>query len=117
MANVADLVARIRSFGANVTLDGDKLLIVNREKLPGSALDFIRQHGKQVAAFLEHEGEVEERAAIIEHDGGLTRPAAEYLTKLLFSTPPAGVTPADWSWFVGKAATVFDDAVPRRAAA
>lgn len=116
MASVAELVARVRSHGANITLDAGKLRIVNGKKLPDGALDFIKKHSAEVAAFLDNEGEFDERAAIIEFDGGLTRPAAEYLTKLLMSHPPSGASGADWSWFVGQAAKVMDDVPMRRAA-
>ncbi|BCH32616.1 hypothetical protein MesoLjLc_45460 [Mesorhizobium sp. L-8-10] len=116
MADAGKILDRIRAHGANVMLDGPKLVIVNREKLPAGALDFIRQHGKEIAAFLGTESEFEERAAIIEFDGGLSRPAAEYLTHLLLSSAPTDISPADWTWFVGKASQVLDS-VPMRSAA
>lgn len=108
MASISDLVDRVRSHGANVTLDGSKLVIVNRHKLPAVAMDFIRQHGKEIANFLDKEGEFSERAAILEYDGGLKRSVAEYLTKLLLSNPPEGANPSDWSWFVAEGAKIAE---------
>ena len=116
MLSAAKIIERIRSNGANVTLDSGKLVIVNRAKLPAEGIDFIRSHAREIAAFLDQEAETEERAAIIEYDGGLTRAVAEYLTKLLMSAAPAGSNPSDWSWFVSEAAKAIDHANLRRAA-
>lgn len=108
MASVSEVIDRVRSFGANITLDGNKLVIVNREKLPTGALDYIKAHGRLIADFLDKEGDFSERAAILEYDGGLTRSIAEYLTKLLLSNPPEGASPADWSWFVAEGAKIAE---------
>lgn len=116
MANASKIIERIRANGANVMLDQGKLVIVNRAKLPAEALEYVRSHAREIAGFLNVEAEFEERAAIIEYDGGLTRAVSEYLTKLLMSSPPSGTSDADWSWFVGQAAKVIDDAPLRRAA-
>ncbi|RWI46377.1 MAG: hypothetical protein EOQ93_29885 [Mesorhizobium sp.] len=75
-------------------------------------MDFIKRHGKQIATFLADEGDIEERSAIMEHDGGIRRELADSLARLLLAHPPQGVDPSDWSWFVGKAAEIID----RRAA-
>jgi hypothetical protein len=112
MANVAEIIDRIRANGANVIIDAGKLRIINSKKLPDGALDFIKRHGKEIAGFIEQEGEVEERAAIMEHDGGVPRAYADQLARLLQAHPPSDVPPADWTWFVGKAAQIVD----RRAA-
>lgn len=116
MAEIRSAVERIRSFGANVMSDQGRILVVNREKLSPAAMDFIKKNGREIASYLDHEAESEERAAIIEYDGGLTRPIAEYLTRLLMTHPPTGVDQSDWSWFVGQAAQVIDRSAPRRAA-
>lgn len=117
MPSAAKIIERVRANGANVTLDGGKLVIVNRAKLPTEALAFIKSHAREIAAFLDAESEFEERAAIIEYDGGLTRAVSEYLTRLLMSDTPEGTSPTDWSWFVGEAAKRIDGANLRRAAA
>jgi len=117
MADPAQILAKARSYGANVMLDGHKLVIVNKEKLPAGATDFIRKHALQIADFLTNEADFEERAAIIEFDGGLSRPAAEYLTRLLHSSPPNNVSAADWTWFVGQASEIVERDLQRGAAA
>lgn len=116
MVDVGRVIERIRANGANVEIDNGKLRVVNSKKLPDGALDFIKRHGREIADFIDREAEFEEHAAIIEYDGGLTRAVAEYLTRLLLSSPPSGVEQADWSWFVGHAAKVIDAAPLRRAA-
>lgn len=108
MADPAKIVAKIRSHGANIMLDGQKLVIVNREKLPPEAFGFISQHAKALAEFLSAEGEFEERAAIIEFGAGVSRLLAEDLASILLASPPKDCNPADWTWFVGKAAAIVD---------
>lgn len=117
MATAADLMGRIRAAGANVVMDGDRLRLVNGKKLPPDALAYIKRNAKQVADWLANEGDFEERAAIVEHDGGLNRSAAENLSRLLFSHPPAGVDATDWSWFVGHAAKIMDGSTELRSGA
>ena len=117
MADAGAILKRIRAHGANVDLDGGRLIVINREKLPAGAIDFIRLHGREIAALLEREGEVAERAAIIEFDGGFSRHDADRLAKLLFANCPQGTTAADWTWFVNKALEIMDAAVPTEHAA
>lgn len=114
MADVGKIVERIRAHGANIAIDAGKLIIINREKLPDGAFEFIRQHGREIAQFIEKEGEFEERAAIIEFDGGFSRKEADDIARLLLSSPPKDCNPADWTWFVGKASEIID--AGRRAA-
>lgn len=116
MADVGVILQRIRARGANVMIDGGRLIVINREKLPDGALDFIRQNGRAIAAFVEREGNVEERAAIIEHDGGMPRQDADRLARLLFANCPPDTNAADWTWFVNKALEIMDAAPMERAA-
>lgn len=116
MADPAKIVERVRAHGANIYLDGDKLRIPNRAKLPDGAMAHIRQHGRAIAAWLDEEAEYEERAAIMEHDGGLTRPVAEYLAKLLLARPPTDTDPDTWARFVEHATVAVDGMGLERAA-
>jgi len=113
----ASILRRIRSHGANVDLDGGRLIVINRENLPAGAIDFIRQHGREIAALLEREGDLAERAAIIEFEGGHSRHDADRLAKLLFANCPHGTPAADWTWFVNKALEIMDAAAPSERAA
>ncbi|MGN6548472.1 MAG: hypothetical protein ACTHJ3_01050 [Pararhizobium sp.] len=89
-------------------LDDGDIRVINKAKLPDGAYDYVKRHAKEMVAFLEREGDIEERAAIMEHDGGLSRTAADKFARILFSTPPEDVDPADWTWFVGKAVKVLE---------
>lgn len=116
MADPAKILERVRAYGANIYLDGAKLRIVNRAKLPDGAMDHISQHTRAIAAWLNDEGDFEERAGIMEHDGGLTRPEAEYLARLLQAHPPVGTDPGTWAWFVEQATEIMDRSGLQRAA-
>jgi len=111
MATVSDLIARIRKHGANVVLDAGKLRVVNSRKLPEGALDYIKAHGRAIVEFLDEEAAVEERAAIIEFDGGAPRKWAEQFAALLIKDRPAGVSDLDWSWFITRAGQIIDAGV------
>lgn len=119
MSTVVDLLTRVRLRGANITLGPDGLRIINRDKLSAEAVAFIRKHR---AAIVEHlrqedaEAEFEERAGILEFDGGMCRADAEAYARLLLAQPPSDVSPADWSWFVGLAAPIMAGGQSRRAA-
>lgn len=116
MVDPGKILDRIRTHGANVMLDGDKLVIVNPAKLPDGARDFIRQHGKRIAAFLSDEAEFEERAAIVEHDGGAPRAWAEEFARFLTRTKPDGTDELEWSWFLTQCGRMIDEAPIGRAA-
>ncbi len=115
MADPAKIMGRVRALGANVVIDGGGLKIVNGRKLPGDAMAFIKQHAGEIADWLDREGEIEERAAIIEFDGGSPRAWADQFARILISSRPAGVSDLDWSWFITRAGQIVDEA-PARAA-
>lgn len=116
MANAAKILERVRALGANVLIDGGKLVIVNRGKLPAEAMDYIRQNGRAIADYLDKETEFEERAAIIEFDGGAPRDWAEQFARVLIQSRPANVSDLDWSWFITQCGRIIDEAPERRAA-
>ena len=116
MANPARIMERIRAHGANIMLDGGKLEIINRAKLPDGALDYIKQNARDIADFLDREGGFEERAAIIEFDGGAPREWAEKFASILIKSRPSGVNDLDWSWFITSCGKIIDEAPARRAA-
>jgi hypothetical protein len=51
----------------------------------------------------------EERAAIIEHDGGVPRAWAEALARLDPTEPPAGMPPEDWNRVIDAGCRLVDD--------
>lgn len=109
--NPAKLIERIRANGANVYYDKGRIEVVNPSRLPEGAADIIRQNSRALADHLSDEADAAERAAIMEIDGGLTRQAAEYMTKLLMSDPSG--KPEEWSWFVNEAAKKIEAKLSR----
>lgn len=117
------LLARVRELGAAPSWDGARISIARSHKLPAEASRMFRDYAPELADLLRAErdddakSEFEERAAIIEHDGGFPRGDAERLARLLLANVPDGVDPADWSWFVGHAARIMDGVSEMRSAA
>ncbi|MER8979273.1 hypothetical protein [Mesorhizobium sp. M0870] len=112
MSNVADLVDRVRSFGANIVLEDGKLRIVNRGRLPVSAMTYIAKHKVEIADHLKTDENVafEECAAIIEFDGCVPRQWAEQFARYLAKSKPASVSDIDWSWFLTTCGRMIDEA-------
>lgn len=115
MADPAKIMARIRANGANVVIDAGRLQIINARKLPEGAAAFIRENAKAIAGYLSDEADFEERAAIIEFDGGLTRAVAEGMARIQLANPPAGANAADWTWYVDQASRIMDSHLARAA--
>ncbi|WP_031201285.1 hypothetical protein [Mesorhizobium sp. LSJC265A00] len=109
---MADLVDRVRSFGANIVLDDNALRVVNGQKLPSAARSYIAKHGKAIADYLgsDENIEFEERAAIIDFDGRAPREWAEQFARYLSATKPSGVSEMDWSWFLTTCGRMIDEA-------
>lgn len=110
MPDPAKIIERIRSFGSNIVLDGRKLEIVNPTKLPEGAAAYVRQRGKEIAAFLDREAEFEERAAIIEFDGGAPRDMAEAFANVCIEAARGRWPEPDRAWFIGRCAAIIDEA-------
>ncbi len=108
MTAAANIIARIRANGANVMLDGDKLHIVNKLKLPAGALDFIKANGQSIASHLAKEADHEERIAIMTIDSPLTRKEAEFLLRWQMTKTPEGYTDERWQHAVNAAAIQID---------
>ncbi|WP_189423044.1 hypothetical protein [Devosia pacifica] len=111
-------MARVRSRGADLRLVNGALRIVNGNRLDSTARDYIMQHRQEVRAYLEAERdfEIEERAALIEFDGGAPRQWAEQFARVLYSQRPDGVSDLEWSWFMTACGRMIDEAPGRRAA-
>lgn len=118
MAEAGIILDRIRSFGANVVLEGEQLRLVNSRKLPPDARNYLAMHRDAIAAVLRQDQQdaFEERAAIIEFDGGAPREWAEQFAKYLFQTKPKGVNEIDWAWFIDTCGRMIDEAPERSAA-
>lgn len=109
MPSPAAIIQRIRSRGANVILDGNSLKIIHRSKLPDSAMAFIRENGLAIAGYLAEEAEIEERSAIMEHDGGLPRDAADHCANLMIAGIPKGISEYDRGFYISAICRICDE--------
>lgn len=96
MASAAQMVARIRANGSNVELNGDKLRVVNKEKLPAGAMDYIRNHSMKIAEFIATEADEKERLAIMQEEAGLSPRQAEFLIRMQMVERHPAFSPEDW---------------------
>lgn len=111
MADAEAIVARLRSIGGNLELTGQGLRIVNRSKLPAQAVDFILRNKAAIIDYLrDEEVAFEERAAIIEFDGGAPREWAEQFARLLIKTPSPKVDRFALGWFLTRCGEILDEA-------
>lgn len=111
MADVGKIIERIRANGSNVAFENGRLRIVNGDKLPPGALDFIKAHGRAIADWLDREGEFEERAAIIEFDGRAPRVMAERFARECIDIVRSSVSEFDRAWLLTRAGAFVDEVV------
>lgn len=109
MADPAKIMERVRSFGANVVIDGGRLKIINGKKLPKDATAFIAANAAAIADWLDREAEVEERSAILEHDGKTPREVAEAFARLCIKHMTEGWSELDRSWAITRCAAIIDE--------
>ena len=109
MPSAAEVVERVRSLGANITVDGDKLSIQNRNKLPPEAIAYVRKHAETIADFICAEAEIDQRAAIMEHDGEVPRDIADFCARAMIPGIPAGISEADRSFYITAIGRIVDE--------
>lgn len=111
MPDPAKILARVRAKGANVVLRDGSLVVVNAYRLPAGSTKFISANHAAIRSTLEsRQPAIEERAAVIQFEGRTPREWAEQFADLLISQRPAGVSDADWEWFIGRCAQIIDEA-------
>jgi hypothetical protein len=81
------ILARARDAGVNIAVDGDDLLLTAPAQPPAAIVDLLAQHKHELIALLrpcrddwmteDWHAYFDERAGIIEYDGGISRPEAE----------------------------------------
>lgn len=109
MADVEKLIGRIRANGANVAFEGGRLRIVNGDKLPHDAIDYIKAHGRQIADWLEREHDFEERAAMVEYGAGVPRDIAERFARECVDLARTSLSELDRSWLLNRAGLFVDE--------
>ncbi len=79
--NALNLIQEVTRAGATMTLEGGDLVLSGARPLPDDLVEQLRRHKPEVVATLKNEPvdpeAYEERAAIMEYDGGLSREEAE----------------------------------------
>jgi hypothetical protein len=94
-----------RAAGIAATRDGESLLLEAKTEPPQVLIDAIARHKPAILALLTTEPDTwtaaeNERAAIMEHDGGIPRTWAEGLARLDPARPPADISPKRWLRFI-----------------
>lgn len=82
------LLERVKAEGCTVTLDGDRLRLAAPHPLPVPFLEALKARKWEIVAYLRERSDpalarelFEERAAILEHEAGLSRQEAERLAR------------------------------------
>jgi hypothetical protein len=109
--NAAEIIAQFQAVGAQLrVVDGGlKLRAPPGVTVPAYVLEKARAARAELIAHLSPTPpDFEERAAISEHDGGLSRAHAETLASLQAMAVPDGVTAAQVSVVIDAAALFLD---------
>jgi hypothetical protein len=116
-----ELLDTIRAAGGEVRLiEKERLKLVAPAALPDELVERVRVYKRELLETLigsppmpadenaPLDLDEEERAAIVEHDGGAPRAWAEAFAKLHPDRPPQHVTPRQWSIFVDDCGRFID---------
>jgi hypothetical protein len=118
-ALAVDALAAVRAAGGDVKLVGPKRLkVIAPAPLPDYLVDRLRTAKPELLSLLSStnppateiwdEAE-EERAAIVEYDGGAPRAWAEALARLDPARPPCDIPPKRWLCFIDDCGRFLDD--------
>ena len=120
-APAVDALAAVRAAGGDVRLVGPhRLKLIAPRALPDDLIEQVRAAKPELLNLLQNKtdatlgarpnwGELEEeRAAIIEYDGGAPRTWAEALARLDPANPPADVPLARWQQFIDDCGRFLD---------
>jgi hypothetical protein len=109
--SVIAILTEAKAAGIHVKLDGGRLLMKADRKPPDELIAALKLHRDEIRAWLEAEklrDATDERAAIIEHDGGAPRSWAEALARLDPTRPPGDVPAIRWLRFVDDCGSFLD---------
>jgi len=106
VADVAQVIAKVRALGADIVLDGEAMKIVGAAHLSADQLAWLANN----------------RAAIEQHLRQQAAPAGEQAAeetdlwgqyaRVLYAQCPRGTDPCDWSWFVTTAGKIIRGGTP-----
>jgi hypothetical protein len=124
--SAAEALRLAHAAGVHVEIDGDGLSLEASAPPPPTVIDLLSLHKAEVAALLRQAEDewspedwkifFDERAGIIEFDGGAPRAWAEALARLDSNKPPGDVPPRRWLRFIDDCGRFLDGGWAARAA-
>ena len=125
--SAAEALKAARAAGVELVIDGDDLVLEAAVPPPPAVIDLLSSHKASIVVLLRRAedgwsaegGQVlfDERAAIIEYDGGITRTWAEALALLDPARPPCDTPPKRWLQFIDDCGRFLDNGWGPRAEA
>jgi hypothetical protein len=117
--SAAEALRVARAAGVHVQIDGDDLSLEASAPPPPAVIDLLSHHKAEIAALLRQAEDgwsaedwqtvFDERAGIIEYDGGAPRAWAEALARLDPARPPCDIPAKRWLQFIDDCGRFIDD--------
>jgi hypothetical protein len=116
--SAAEALKAARAAGIHLGIDGDDLVLEASVPPPAAVLDAVSRHKAEIVLLLsptrdggsaESWHSFDERAGIIEYDGGAPRAWAEALARLDPSHPLSDIPPKRWLRFIDDCGQFLDD--------
>lgn len=122
--SAAEALMAARAVGVSVELDGGELVLEAAGPPPIAVLAALKHYKADIISLLrppleagDWQASFDERAAIIENDGGAARVWAEALARLDPARPPCDVSPMRWLCFIDDCGWFIDEGWAARAEA
>lgn len=104
MSGFESILTKIRALGADVVLDKGKMTIVNGQGLNAEQRSWIAKNRPNIEHHLREQRIAAGSAPLHVPAGDDTPPMVwGEFARMLYASPPEGVDPYDWSWFVTEA--------------
>jgi hypothetical protein len=125
--SAAEALKAARAAGIQLKIDGDDLLLEASVAPPPDVIDLLSSHKASIVALLRPAEDawsaedwkvfVDERAGVIEFDGGAPRRWAEALARLYPASPPSEIPARRWVQFIDDCGRFLDNGWGSRAEA
>jgi hypothetical protein len=117
--SAAEALKAARVAGIQLEIDGDDLVLEASVPPPSAVIDLLSSHKASIVALLRRAEDgwsaedqqvfFDERASVIEFDGGAPRAWAEALARLDPALPPCDTPPKRWLRFIDDCGRFLDD--------